>query len=74
MLFAEWYQINEQHGTNDPAINHFISQLQQSGYLNGDETTDLFFRMITVISLLFDVLSVNDKILNFCKNGMITFV
>ena len=50
MLFADWYQIYELHGTNDPAITHFISQLQQSGFLNGDDTSDRFFRLLTVTS------------------------
>lgn len=45
MLFAEWYQIYD-HGTNDAARTHFISQLQQSGFLNGDETSERFFRLL----------------------------
>lgn len=51
VLFADWYQIYELHGTNDPAITHFISQLQQSGFLNGDDTSDRFFRLLTELAV-----------------------
>lgn len=49
MLFAEWYRICELPGANDAACAHFILQLQQSGLLKGDDTSDRFFRCLTVI-------------------------
>ncbi|XP_059666940.1 uncharacterized protein LOC132312554 isoform X2 [Cornus florida] len=51
VLFAEWYQISELPGTNDVSCTHFISQLQQSGYLNGDDMSDRFFRLLTELSV-----------------------
>ncbi|KAK3001357.1 hypothetical protein RJ639_021136, partial [Escallonia herrerae] len=50
-LFAEWYQISELHGTNDTACTRFISQLQQSGYLSGDDISDHFFRLLMELSV-----------------------
>ncbi|KAA8539793.1 hypothetical protein F0562_026485 [Nyssa sinensis] len=52
VLFTEWYQIYELHGTNDAACTRFISQLQQSGYLNGDDLSDRFFRLLTELSVI----------------------
>ncbi|KAK4839920.1 hypothetical protein QYF36_025957 [Acer negundo] len=51
VLFREWYQIYELRGTNDGACTHFITQLQQSGYLNGDDMSDHFFRLLMDISV-----------------------
>ncbi|KAK1578369.1 hypothetical protein Q3G72_029758 [Acer saccharum] len=51
VLFREWYQIYELRGTNDGACTHFITQLQQSGYLNGDDMSDRFFRLLMDISV-----------------------
>ncbi|KAK6926414.1 CCR4-NOT transcription complex subunit 1, domain 4, partial [Dillenia turbinata] len=51
MLFAEWYRMNELHGTNDAARTHFIAQLQQNGFLNGDDVSEHFFRLLTELSV-----------------------
>ena len=48
MLFAEWYRLCELPGANDAAYSCFVVQLQQSGLLKGDDTTDSFFRHIMV--------------------------
>lgn len=53
MLFAEWYRICELPGANDPACAHYVLQLQQSGLLKGDDTSDRFFRLLTVMFLNF---------------------
>ncbi|KAL5812656.1 hypothetical protein ACOSQ3_027606 [Xanthoceras sorbifolium] len=50
-IFREWYKIYELRGTNDGACTHFITQLQQSGYLNGDDMSDRFFRLLMDISV-----------------------
>lgn len=49
MLFAEWYRICEIPGANDATHAHYILQLNQSGLLKGDETSERFFRRLTVI-------------------------
>ncbi|KAK6936303.1 CCR4-NOT transcription complex subunit 1, HEAT repeat [Dillenia turbinata] len=51
MLFAEWYRMSELHGTNDAACTHFIAQLQQNGFLNGDDVSERFFRLLTELSV-----------------------
>ncbi|XP_058085160.1 uncharacterized protein LOC131232729 isoform X2 [Magnolia sinica] len=50
-LFAEWCRICELPGTTDVAYTHYISQLQQSGLLKGDDLTDRFFRILMEISV-----------------------
>ncbi|KAF6141661.1 hypothetical protein GIB67_001213 [Kingdonia uniflora] len=49
-LFGEWYQICKP-GTNDAAYTHFISGVQQSGLLKGDDMSDRFFRILTELSV-----------------------
>lgn len=56
MFFAEWYRICELPGANDAASTHYIFQLHQNGLLKGDEMTDRFFRVLTVLSLLFELI------------------
>ncbi|KAI3844272.1 hypothetical protein MKW92_023019 [Papaver armeniacum] len=51
MLFNEWYRICEATGKNDAAVTHFMSQLQQSGLLKGDDMTDRLFRLLTELSV-----------------------
>ncbi|KAK4372034.1 hypothetical protein RND71_007418 [Anisodus tanguticus] len=51
MLFAEWYRICEIPGANDATHAHYILQLNQSGLLKGDETSDRFFRRLTELSV-----------------------
>lgn len=48
MLFEEWYRICELPGANDAASAHYVLQLQQSGLLKGDDTSDRFFHRLTV--------------------------
>lgn len=51
MLFAEWYRICEIPGANDATHAHYILQLNQSGLLKGDETSERFFRRLTELSV-----------------------
>ncbi|KAF7147217.1 hypothetical protein RHSIM_Rhsim03G0166300 [Rhododendron simsii] len=51
-LFAEWYSISESSGPNDAACSHFLSQLQQNGYLDGDDMSDRFFHHLMDLSFL----------------------
>ncbi|CAL5364196.1 unnamed protein product [Camellia sinensis] len=53
MLFAEWYKIYELHGTNEATCTRFLSQLQQTGYSNGDDMSDRFFRHLMELSVAF---------------------
>ncbi|XXG66487.1 hypothetical protein AAC387_Pa06g0046 [Persea americana] len=57
LLFNEWCRICEHSGTTDAAYTHFISQLQQSGLLKGDDITDRFFRFLMEISVVHCVAS-----------------
>lgn len=50
-LFAEWYSISESHGPNDAACSRFLSQLQQKGYLDGDDMSDRFFSHLMQLSV-----------------------
>ncbi|KAF5959836.1 hypothetical protein HYC85_001045 [Camellia sinensis] len=50
-LFAEWYKIYELHGTNEATCTRFLLQLQQSGYFNGDDMSDRFFRHLMELSV-----------------------
>ncbi|XVE56397.1 hypothetical protein DITRI_Ditri04bG0005600 [Diplodiscus trichospermus] len=43
VLFTEWYRRFLLHGANDAACAYFVSKLQQSGFLNGDDISDNFF-------------------------------
>lgn len=56
MLFAEWYRICELPGANDAASTQYIFQLHHNGLLKGDEMTDRFFRVLTVLSLSFELI------------------
>ncbi|KAG9452304.1 hypothetical protein H6P81_005208 [Aristolochia fimbriata] len=51
LLFREWYRICELPGATDAACSHYISQLQQSGLLKGDDITDRFFRILMELSV-----------------------
>ncbi|XP_022731016.1 CCR4-NOT transcription complex subunit 1-like isoform X4 [Durio zibethinus] len=46
VLFSEWYHTYIHHGANDAPCAYFVSKLQQSGFLNGDDTSDKFFRFL----------------------------
>ncbi|KAJ7514921.1 hypothetical protein O6H91_23G065800 [Diphasiastrum complanatum] len=46
VLFDEWARICDAPGANDKAYAVYISQLQHSGMLKGDDTTDRFFRIL----------------------------
>ncbi|XP_043718243.1 CCR4-NOT transcription complex subunit 1-like isoform X3 [Telopea speciosissima] len=54
-LFGEWCRICELPGANDAAYTHYISQLQQSGLLKGDDMSDRFFRILTELSAAYCV-------------------
>ncbi|KAJ4954224.1 hypothetical protein NE237_031056 [Protea cynaroides] len=51
VLFGEWCRICELPGANDAAYTHYISQLQQTGLLKGDDMSDRFFRILTELSV-----------------------
>ncbi|XP_068669588.1 uncharacterized protein [Aristolochia californica] len=51
LLYREWYRISELPGAIDAACSHYISQLQQSGLLKGDDITDRFFRILMDLSV-----------------------
>ncbi|KAI3865837.1 hypothetical protein MKX03_035790, partial [Papaver bracteatum] len=51
MLFNECYRICEATGINDAAVTHFMSRLQHSGLLKGDDMTDRLFRLLTELSV-----------------------
>ncbi|XP_072963541.1 uncharacterized protein [Typha angustifolia] len=57
VLYSEWCQICEHPVTNDAAYGHYISQLQQSGLLKGDDITDRFFRILTELSVTHSLVS-----------------
>lgn len=49
MLFAEWCQICSHPGENDASRTRHVLHLYQSGLLKGDDKTESFFRILTVI-------------------------
>ncbi|CAH9118024.1 unnamed protein product [Cuscuta europaea] len=51
MLFAEWYRICELHGASESVYAHYVTQLHQSGLLEGDEASDRFFRLLMELSV-----------------------
>ncbi|XP_020592534.1 CCR4-NOT transcription complex subunit 1 isoform X2 [Phalaenopsis equestris] len=51
LLFAEWCRICDLHIANDTAYTNYLAQLQQAGLLKGDDTTDIFFRVLTELSV-----------------------
>ncbi|XP_077245049.1 uncharacterized protein LOC143885003 isoform X2 [Tasmannia lanceolata] len=51
LLFTEWCRISELPGATDTVYTHYISQLNQSGLLKGDDITDRFFRILTELSV-----------------------
>ena len=55
-LFDEWYRICELPAANDVASTNYIFQLHKSGLLKGDEMTDRFFRVLTVLFLSFELI------------------
>ncbi|XP_020519676.1 CCR4-NOT transcription complex subunit 1 isoform X1 [Amborella trichopoda] len=50
-LLAEWARNCEAPGMNDATYATYISQLQQSGMLKGDDVTDRFFRVLTELAV-----------------------
>lgn len=61
-MFAEWYRICEIPGANDATHAHYILQLNQSGLLKGDETSERFFRRLMVIFTYFVGQTLFDKV------------
>ncbi|XP_008796100.2 CCR4-NOT transcription complex subunit 1-like isoform X2 [Phoenix dactylifera] len=51
VLFGDWCQICDLPTTNDSAYSRYISQLEQSGLLKGDDITDRFFRILMELSV-----------------------
>lgn len=51
ILFDDWAHICDSPGVNDKAYAVYISQLQQSGMLKGDDNSDRFFRVLTELSV-----------------------
>ncbi|KAG0490342.1 hypothetical protein HPP92_007205 [Vanilla planifolia] len=51
MVFAEWCRICDLHTATDSSYALYLSQLQQTGLLKGDETTDRFFRILMELSV-----------------------
>lgn len=47
--FADWCRLCELPAANESTYTHYISQLQQNGLLKGDDITDRFFRILTVV-------------------------
>jgi hypothetical protein len=50
-LFDEWASICDTPGTSDKAYAAYVSQLQHSGMLKGDDISDRFFRILIVSNL-----------------------
>lgn len=50
-LFDEWASICDAPGTSDKAYAAYVSQLQHSGMLKGDDISDRFFRILIVSNL-----------------------
>ncbi|XVF08470.1 hypothetical protein REPUB_Repub07fG0006100 [Reevesia pubescens] len=57
VLYKEWCQTYNLHGANDAACAHFVSKLQQSGFLNGDDMSDRFFGFLMENSVAHCLLS-----------------
>ena len=51
VLFSDWCHIYDHPTMGDSAYSHYIAQLQQHGLLNGDDLTERFFHILTVILL-----------------------
>ncbi|OAY69195.1 CCR4-NOT transcription complex subunit 1, partial [Ananas comosus] len=51
ILFSEWCQICDHPTTNDATYSHYISQLNQSSLLKGDDITDRFFRIFMELAV-----------------------
>lgn len=50
-LFDEWASICDAPGTSDKAYAVYVSHLQHSGMLKGDDISDRFFRILIVSDL-----------------------
>jgi hypothetical protein len=49
VLFSDWCHIYDHPIMGDSEYSHYIAQLQQHGLLKGDDLTDRFFHILTVI-------------------------
>jgi len=52
-MFAEWCRTCDIPTTSGTAYTRFISQLQQKGFLKGDDITDWFLRSFMVVFSFF---------------------
>ncbi|KAG0608479.1 hypothetical protein M758_8G108900 [Ceratodon purpureus] len=50
-LFDEWASICDAPGTSDKAYAAYVSQLQHSGMLKGDDISDRFFRILIELAV-----------------------
>ncbi|KAG9303880.1 hypothetical protein G9A89_005790 [Geosiphon pyriformis] len=50
-VFTEWVKLYQHPSSNEKAFTNFIMQLQNPGVLQGDETSTMFFRLCTEISV-----------------------
>ncbi|XP_057867287.2 uncharacterized protein LOC131074644 isoform X3 [Cryptomeria japonica] len=50
-LFEEWARICDSPGVNDKAYAVYMSHLQQTGMLKGDDVSDRFFRVLTELAV-----------------------
>ncbi|BBN05282.1 CCR4-NOT transcription complex subunit 1 [Marchantia polymorpha subsp. ruderalis] len=51
LLFEEWARICDAPGANDKAYAVYMSQLQHSGMLKGDDVSDRFFRILMELAV-----------------------
>lgn len=51
VLFSEWCQMCNHVSASDAAYSRFVTQLQQDGLLKGDDISERFFRILTVMNL-----------------------
>jgi hypothetical protein len=51
VLFSEWCQMCNHVSASDAAYTRFVTQLQQDGLLKGDDISERFFRILTVMDL-----------------------
>ncbi|KAH9287615.1 hypothetical protein KI387_031732 [Taxus chinensis] len=53
LLFDDWAHICDSPGVNDKACAVYMSQLQQTGMLKGDDVSDRFFRVLMELCVSF---------------------
>ena len=66
-LFDEWASICDAPGTSDKAYAAYVSQLQHSGMLKGDDISDRFFRILIVSSFVSSLSNEIPRLLIVCS-------